>query len=61
MGKTKEVYIEAKKSRNFQTYTVGITAEVDETEDENVLIKSLQTKCRKLCQEQIDIDSPKTH
>ena len=26
--KIKEIYVEAKKSKNFQTYTVGITAEV---------------------------------
>lgn len=53
------VYVEAKKSKNFQTYTVGINIQLsgERTEEEvNTLIKEKQAKCRKLCNEQIQID-----
>ena len=53
--KIKEIYVEAKKSKNFQTYTVGITAEISDEEHETK-VKMLQAKCRKLCQEQINLD-----
>ena len=54
----KEIYVEAKRSKNFQTYTVGITADV--LHDESIFkIKELQAQCRKLAQEQIEIDSQK--
>jgi len=55
--KIKEIYVEAKKSKNFQTYTVGILEEVNGTEVEiNARINLLQGICRKKCQEQIKID-----
>jgi len=54
----KEIYVEAKKSKNFQTYTVGIRAEVSNDESE-FKVKELQAKCRKLCNEQIQIDGQK--
>jgi hypothetical protein len=58
MAKIKEIYVEAKRSWNFQTYTVGITAECSD-EESIFKVKELQTQCRKLCQEQIDIDKGK--
>ena len=54
--KVKQIYVEAKKSRNFQTYTVGITADV--TDEESLFkINELQARCRKLALEQIALDS----
>jgi hypothetical protein len=56
----KEIYVEAKKSKNFQTYTVGLTAEVylDLSDDElEIKIAELQTRCRKFCVKQIGVDS----
>ena len=57
--KIKEIYVEAKKSWAFQTYTVGITAEVGEGEDAMSRIRQVQAECRKLAQEQIDVDKGK--
>lgn len=59
---TKRIYIEAKKSANFQTYTVGLDIETDlslESEELELLIKKAQAKCRKLARDQINIDSMK--
>ena len=57
----KEIYVEAKKSKNFQTYTVGILADVQGHTEEEIegLTRLLQTKCRKSANEQIVIDGPK--
>ena len=53
--KVKEFCVEAKKSRNFQTYTVSITAETtDESYEEDIL--KAQAKCRKLANDQIKLD-----
>ena len=56
--KIKEIIVSAKKSRNFQTYEVSITAEVEDSEA-YFKIRELQAQCRKLAQEQIDLDVPK--
>jgi len=63
MINAKRIYIECKKSMNFQTYTVGIDAEIeipmDTYEGNDKLdetIKGIQAKCRKLVMEQIAID-----
>ena len=56
----KEIYVEAKKSKNFQTYTVGMTAEVnkDLTDDElTVRIAKIQARCRFMCTQQIALDT----
>jgi len=58
--KIKEIYVEAKKSKNFQTYTVGTLVEVSDESPKNdfdELTRQLQAKCRKLAQEQINLDS----
>jgi len=56
--KVKEIYVEAKKTKNFQSYTVGVTAEI--TDDEHLgKIRELQAQCRKLATEQIALDSVK--
>ena len=53
----KEIYVEAKKSKNYQTYTVGMTADVsDDDRDRSEIVRKIQTKCRKLCQEQLELD-----
>lgn len=51
----RKIYIEAKKSKNFQTYTVGLEVSSDTNISEEQ-IKEVQAKCRKLVQEQIKID-----
>lgn len=51
----KQVYVEAKRTHNFQGYTVGFTADVNEDKlDEEVM--ELQTRARKFCMQQINID-----
>ena len=55
----KEITISAKKSRNFQTYEVAMTAEVDPnlTEEElAVRIRAIQARCRLLAMEQFTLD-----
>lgn len=55
--KWKEVYVEAKKSANFQTYTVGGLIEIpDNVAVPDFIIREAQAKCRALTQEQINID-----
>jgi len=54
--KTTKVYVEAKKSKNFQTYTVGLECDVSDEQLTVEKIRELQAKCRRLCQEQIKID-----
>jgi len=60
-SRVKEVYIEAKKSSNFQTYTVGYLLDIfaeDEKEIESI-IKQKQAECRRLCNEEIRFDQIK--
>ena len=52
----KELYIEAKKSKNFQTYTVAKTMIIEEGDDIEVITKQTQAWCRKRCVEQIEAD-----
>ena len=58
--KVTRVYIEAKKSHNFQTYTVGLDVDIthkeDDEEDLEMQILYIQAKCRKLCMAQIKLD-----
>jgi len=55
----KEISVEAKKSFAFQTYTVGMIIEVLPTEDVDQLVREGQARCRKLAQEQIELDKGK--
>jgi len=59
--KIKEIYVEAKKSRSFQTYTSGMLIDVSGHTDEEIdtIRGQMQAKCRKACVEQIKIDSLK--
>lgn len=55
----KEIYVEAKKSKNFQTYTLGLTITLPDNcseVDRDLIIKQYQAECRKAVQEQIRID-----
>ena len=53
--KIKEVYVEAKRTHNYQGYTVGFTADVDEDNlDDEVM--SLQERARDMCLRQINKD-----
>ena len=61
--KITRIYAEAKVSRNFQTYTVGMEGTLTEEEADNhmELSRALQAKCRKLAKEQSQLDAPVTH
>lgn len=54
---TKEITVSVKKSRNFQTYEVGMSGTLEEGDDELQLIREMQAKCRKLVAEQFAIDT----
>lgn len=55
--KVKEIYVEAALSKNFQKYTVGFLIEIDhENIDLEEFTRKIQTRARKLAQEQIAID-----
>ena len=56
--KIRTVSAEVKLSKNFQTYGVGMSADLD-GEDEQAMIRMLQAMCRKLATEQMHIDNPK--
>lgn len=62
MGIVKEIYVEAKKSRNFQTYTFGMHIVCEDNISEEKLEeigRYWQAKCRGKCNEQIKLDVPK--
>lgn len=50
------IYTEAKLTKNFQSYTVGITAELEPEENKDEAITKLQQKCREKAKEQIELD-----
>jgi len=54
--KVTTIYVEAKRSHKYQTYTVGMTAEVNEGE-EITAIPILQNRCRAATQAEIDLDA----
>ena len=60
----KQITVGAKRSANYNTYEVSFMAELGEHEDKNEgslnLIRELQAKARKLCNEQIALDKGKT-
>jgi len=53
----KKIYVEAKKTKNYQSYTVGFEATVGFNENVEELTKELQARCRRLATEQLKIDS----
>jgi len=48
MGKISRIYVEAKRSKNYQTQTVGIEMTVEVGDDKEELLKSLQLKVNAL-------------
>jgi len=56
--RVKEIYVEAKKSKKYQTYTVGLTAHLLDDEDEINCVKFLQIKARDLVMIEIAKDEP---
>ena len=54
--KIKTISAEIKLSKNYQTYLVGMSAELEEGDNEMTETKILQAKCRKLVKEQIELD-----
>lgn len=55
--KIKNVYVECKKSKNFQTYTCGETIEFDDNDDVEMEKLMSAARCRKMVQTQISLDS----
>lgn len=50
----REISVEAKVSKNYQTYTVGAIATIDEGEDAAEVTKGLQRRVRLLAREQLE-------
>ena len=48
MGNISRIYVEAKRSKNYQTQTVGIEMTVEVGDDKEELLKSLQLKVNAL-------------
>jgi len=53
----KEVYVEAKKSHNFQTYTMGLTIILEKDEEAYAQIQNAKVVCRNLVIEEIKKDT----
>ncbi|MBW2970810.1 hypothetical protein KY320_01470 [Candidatus Woesearchaeota archaeon] len=58
--KIKEVEIRAKQSYNYNTYEVGMIAEIENNSEVDGVVQDLQRKCRELVEKQVKIDSDKT-
>ena len=56
MSKVKEIYVECKKSRKFQTYTVGNLITVEDGDDVNELTTRYKAKCRKSVMDELELD-----
>lgn len=52
----KEIYVEIKKSKNFQTYTCGELITIDAPEDIEHIRKESQARCRKAVLNQMKLD-----
>ena len=53
----KRIYVEAKKSRNFQTYTVGYDIDIKEGDNEEEIRAAYQAKARNAAIEQLNKDT----
>ena len=56
MAKVREIYVETKRSRNFQTYTVGQFVVLEENEDPNQVIAKYRANCRSHVNKEIELD-----
>ena len=59
--RTTEVYVEAKKSKNYQTYTVAETIMLEEGDDRELAIQGAQARCRARVEEQLELDKQKLY
>jgi len=55
----KEINVEVKKSKNFQTYTAGEVIVLEEGDKENEIRAERMAICRKAVLEQMRLDMPK--
>jgi len=55
--KVREISVEARRSKNYNSYAVSMTATIDEHEDRTAAVMTLQTECRKLANSEIAKDS----
>jgi len=47
----KEIYVEAKRSKNFQTFTVGKTITIEDSDDEKEVLRKEQHSVNKAAEE----------
>jgi len=55
MAIMKTISVEIKRSKNYQTYSVGLSADLQEGDDEMIETRKLQSKARLLVKEQVDL------
>ena len=51
----KEIHVECKLSRNYNTHTVSFTGTLDKDDIPELKVKELQARARKLVMEQINL------
>ena len=56
MASVKEIYVEIKRSKNYQTYTAGELVQVESTDDLNAIRAESYGRCRKAVASQMGID-----
>lgn len=56
MARVKEIYVEIKRSKNYQTYTAGELVQVESTDDITAIRNESYARCRKTVSEQMLID-----
>jgi len=54
--KIKKIYVEAARSKKFQKYTVGFEVEVTKDDNADEVTRTLQAKCRQLCNKELNVD-----
>jgi len=57
MAKVKEVYVECKKSKKFQTYTVGNLITIEDSDNVDEVTTRYKAKCRRSVMNEIDLDN----
>jgi hypothetical protein len=56
MASVKEIYVEIKRSKNYQTYTAGELIQVESTDDITTVRNAAYARCRRAVSEQMIID-----
>ena len=56
MASVKEIYVEIKRSKNYQTYTAGELIQVESTDELETQRNAAYARCRRTVSEQMIID-----